>query len=91
MKSKEYYDENSKSQVAFLRAHLETVVTIQHASLRKLLLSLGEVPHDIADMFEDAANKYLDLASLIRITNPITKNRQTVGQPILKSERKPRS
>jgi hypothetical protein len=71
MKRRSYHNKDSRYEVTILRTHLETVVTIQHASLKKLLLSLGEVPHDIADMFEDAANRYLDLALLIRVTNPI--------------------
>jgi hypothetical protein len=91
MKSKSGNNTHTRFEVTLLRTHLETVITIQHASLQKLLLSIGAVPHDIADMFEDAANKYLDLASLIRTTNPITNLINKTNQPMLKSDRKPRS
>jgi hypothetical protein len=91
MKLKRVGVKNIPNEVVILRTHLETVVTIQYASLRKLLISLGDVPHDIADSFEDAANRYLDLAQLIRVTNPIDKKYKKEAHRILKSDRKPRS
>jgi hypothetical protein len=48
-----------------LRAQLRQVVTIQHELLRRLLADDGEVPLDLADAFEDAGNRMLDLSDMI--------------------------
>lgn len=80
----------SISAVEQLREYLEDILNVRHAALRKLLLSLDSVPEEIADMFEDAANRYLDLADLIRELDPDPSDDSEVVV-MLKRARKPRS
>ena len=80
----------SISALKQLREFLEDTLNVRHAALRKLLLSLDSVPDEIADMFEDAANHYLDLADLIRELNPDSSDDPDVVV-MLKRARKPRS
>ena len=55
-----------KAAVTELQEHLESVITLQHEALQRLLVSLDSVPFELADSFEDAANQFLSLADLIR-------------------------
>ena len=62
-----------RHDVNFLREYVMQAITLQHASLCGLMASLEKAPHEIADMFEDAANRYAELADLIREYRPIVR------------------
>lgn len=49
----------------FVRQYLVQVVTIQNAMLQRLLDERHDLPLDLAEVFEDAANTYMDLSVMI--------------------------
>ena len=49
----------------FVRQYLAQVVTIQNAMLQRLLDERHDIPLDLAEVFEDAANTYMDLSLMI--------------------------
>lgn len=46
----------------YFQTYLQQVVTLHTAIFRKLLFESEGVPLDLAELFEDAGNTYLDLA-----------------------------
>jgi len=50
---------------AFLRKDLRRVVNIHGAMFQKLLFQNEELPLELADLFEDAGNRYLDISEQI--------------------------
>ncbi len=51
--------------VDFLRSHLQQVVTIHYAMFEKLLFQGEGLPLELADLFEDAGNAYLNISDQI--------------------------
>jgi len=51
--------------VEFLRSYLKQVVTIHHAMFEKLLFAGEGVPLELAELFEDAGNTYIDISEKI--------------------------
>ncbi len=51
--------------VDFFRSYLKEVVTIHHVMFHKLLFQGNGVPLELAELFEDAGNVYLDLSEEI--------------------------
>jgi hypothetical protein len=51
--------------VDFFRSYLKQVVTIHHAMFEKLLFQSDGVPLELAELFEDAGNVYLDISEQI--------------------------
>ena len=49
----------------FFRSYLQQVVTIHHAMFEKLLFQSDDVPVELAELFEDAGNVYLDISEQI--------------------------
>ena len=49
----------------FVLPHLKQVLTIQHELLSRLLDDQYEIPLNLAEVFEDAANRFLDLSEMI--------------------------
>jgi hypothetical protein len=49
----------------YLRDHLQQVVTLHTSLFEKLLFESKEVPVELAELFEDAGNTYLNLSELI--------------------------
>lgn len=60
-------DTHSNPEVtsASLRAYLQQVVQIHAAMFDKLLSKELDLPLELAEMFEDAANTYLDMSEMI--------------------------
>lgn len=50
---------------AFLRKDLRRVVNIHTVMFQKLLFQVEELPLELADLFEDAGNRYLDISEQI--------------------------
>lgn len=50
---------------AFLRKDLRRVVNIHTVMFQKLLFQAEELPLELADLFEDAGNRYLDISEQI--------------------------
>ena len=67
-------DGTDNSQIEFpeltsefhLRQYLTRVLDIQHNCFCRSIESIDKIPLDIADLFEDTANRYLDLADSVR-------------------------
>jgi hypothetical protein len=57
--------QSSSEIVQFVRTYLRQVVTVQHELLRRLLDDKNDVPLNLAEVFEDAGNRLLDLAEVI--------------------------
>jgi hypothetical protein len=55
----------SSEIVQLVRTYLREVVTVQHELLRRLLDDKNDVPLNLAEVFEDAGNRLLDLAEMI--------------------------
>ena len=51
--------------VDFVLPHLKQVLTIQHELLSRLLDEQYEIPLNLAEAFEDAGNRFLDLSEMI--------------------------
>lgn len=51
--------------IEYLRAHLQQVVTLHTAMFEKLLFESPDLPLELAELFEDTANRYLDFAERI--------------------------
>ncbi len=51
--------------IDFFRSYLKQVVTIYHAMFEKLLFQSDGVPLELAELFEDAGNVYLDISEQI--------------------------
>jgi hypothetical protein len=51
--------------VEFFRSYLMQVVTIHSAMFEKLLFKGEGIPIELAELFEDAGNTYLDIAERI--------------------------
>jgi hypothetical protein len=51
--------------VEFFRSYLKQVVTIHAAMFEKLLFQGEGIPIELAELFEDAGNTYLDIAERI--------------------------
>lgn len=51
--------------VEFFRSYLKQVVTIHSAMFDKLLFQGEGIPVELAELFEDAGNTYLDIAERI--------------------------
>jgi hypothetical protein len=51
--------------VDFLRSYLQQVVTIHYAMFEKLLFQSEGLPLELAELFEDAGNAYLDISDQI--------------------------
>ena len=51
--------------IDFFRSYLKQVVTIHHAMFQKLLFESEGVPLELAELFEDAGNAYLDISDQI--------------------------
>lgn len=51
--------------VDYFREHLEQIVTIHQKMFDRLLFHQGDVPLELAELFEDAANTYLDLSERV--------------------------
>ncbi|HTT49079.1 MAG TPA: hypothetical protein VMG39_13895 [Pseudolabrys sp.] len=51
--------------VDFFRSYLKQVVTLHHAMFEKLLFSGKGIPLELAELFEDAGNTYLDISEQI--------------------------
>lgn len=49
----------------YFRSYLQQVVTIHAATFQKLLFEADEVPLELAELFEDAGNTYLQLSDSI--------------------------
>lgn len=49
----------------FFRSYLQQVVTIHHAMFEKLLFQSEDVAVELAELFEDAGNVYLDISEQI--------------------------
>jgi hypothetical protein len=59
------------SRSAEVALHIQSGLTVQAALLQRVLSSLHTAPHEVADTFEDEANRLLDLADLLRTEYPI--------------------
>jgi hypothetical protein len=57
--------QSSSEIVQFVRTYLREVVMVQHELLRRLLDDKNDVPLNLAEVFEDAGNRLLDLAEMI--------------------------
>jgi hypothetical protein len=57
--------ESERDLISFVRLHLRQVVTIQHELLSRLLDEQYKVPLNLGEAFEDAGNRFLDLAEMI--------------------------
>ncbi len=49
----------------YFRSYLQQVVTIHAATFQKLLFEADDVPLELAELFEDAGNTYLQLSESI--------------------------
>ena len=51
--------------VEFFRSYLKEIVTIHYVMFHKLLFEGNGVPLELAELFEDAGNVYLDISEEI--------------------------
>ena len=58
-------EDNEHNMVVFVRQYILQVITIQNELMRRLLDGEPEVAFELAEVFEDAANTYLDLSEMI--------------------------
>lgn len=49
----------------YFRAHLKQVVTLHMAMFEKLLFESDDIPVELAELFEDAGNTYIDISETI--------------------------
>lgn len=63
--------------IDFFRSYLKQVVTIHHAMFNKLLFQSEGIPLELAELFEDAGNVYLD------ISDEISRRYERLGAPPL--------
>lgn len=56
---------NPSEVIEFLLADIKCVVRIHHAMFEKLLSGNMEIPLELAEIFEDVANRYLDISEAI--------------------------
>jgi hypothetical protein len=57
--------ENASTLMEYFRTHLQQVVTLHTAIFEKLLFEEPDIPLELAEFLEDAANKYLDISEKI--------------------------
>lgn len=51
--------------IEFFRSYLQQVVTVHHVMFEKLLFEDDGIPLELAELFEDAGNSYLNIADRI--------------------------
>jgi hypothetical protein len=56
---------DNELNVDFFRTYLKQVVTIHHVMFEKLLFQSNGIPLELAELFEDAGNVYLDISEQI--------------------------
>jgi hypothetical protein len=58
-------EEETNFLVDFFRSYLKEVVTIHHVMFEKLLFQGKGIPLELAELFEDAGNTYLECSERI--------------------------
>ncbi|MCB1436117.1 MAG: hypothetical protein KDJ46_02980 [Rhodobiaceae bacterium] len=62
--------------VEFARKYLLEIITIQNEQFRRLLGNEYDIPVDLVEAFEDAANTYMDLSTIVELSAVIRERHQ---------------